>query len=156
MPETYAEVEERISQAITAINKRENVSRNKIAQEFRVPIQRLRSRLNGHPPASTIRGVHRRKLVPDQEKALHDYFIQLDKSGMPTRLHMIEQAANSLLQMSADPTKSPPQVGPLWSKCWLERQEDLSKVKRKPIAAASKNAQDPDMMMQYLRRTKRW
>lgn len=52
MPETYAEVEERISQAITAINERENVSRNKIAQEFRVPIQRLRSLLNGHPSAS--------------------------------------------------------------------------------------------------------
>lgn len=52
MPETYAEVEERISQAITAINERENVSRNKIAQEFRVPIQRLRLLLNGHLSAS--------------------------------------------------------------------------------------------------------
>lgn len=62
MPETYAEVEERISQAITAINERENVSRNKIAQEFRVPIQRLRSLLNGHPSASRV---HRRKLAPD-------------------------------------------------------------------------------------------
>lgn len=54
MPETYAEVEERISQAIVAINTRENVSRNKIAQEFQVPIQKLRSRLNGHPSASTV------------------------------------------------------------------------------------------------------
>lgn len=53
--------------------------------------------------------------------------------------------------MSADPTKSPPQVGPLWSKRWLERQEDLSKVKRKPIAAARKSAQDPDMMMEYFK-----
>ncbi len=38
MRETYGEVEERISQTITAINEREKVSRNKIAQEFRVPI----------------------------------------------------------------------------------------------------------------------
>ncbi len=75
MPETYAEVEERISQAITAINEWENVSRNKIAQKFRVPIQRLQSRLNEHPPASTIREVHKKKLAPDQEKALHDYVI---------------------------------------------------------------------------------
>lgn len=89
MPETYAQVEERISQAIVAIDTRENVNRNKIAQEFRVPIQRLRSRLNGHPPASAVRGLHGRKLAPDQEKALHDYFIQLDKTGIPVRLHMI-------------------------------------------------------------------
>ena len=90
-----------------------------------------------------------RKLAPDQEKTLHDYFIQLDKAGMPARLHMIEQAANSLLEMSANSTKSPPQVGPLWSKRWLQRQHDLFKVRRKPIAAVRKNAQDPEMMMEY-------
>lgn len=87
MPETYAEVEERIRQAIVAIDACKNISWNKIAQEFCVPIQRLRSRLNGHPPASTVRGVHGRKLAPNQEKALHGYFIQLDKTGMPARLH---------------------------------------------------------------------
>ena len=89
MPKTYAEVEERISQAIVAIDTRENVSRNKIAQEFRVPIQRPRSRLNGHPPASTVRGVHGSRLAPDQEKALHDYFVQPDKIvSLPARLHI--------------------------------------------------------------------
>ncbi len=72
MPETYAEIEERISEAIVAINTRENVSRNKIAQEFRVPVQRLRSRLKKHPPASTVRGVHGGKLALNQEKALYD------------------------------------------------------------------------------------
>ena len=90
MPETFAEVEERVTQAIAALDTRENVSRNKIVQEFCVPIQRLRSRLNGHPLASTVRGLHGRRLAPDQKKALHDYFIQLDKIGMPARLHMIE------------------------------------------------------------------
>ncbi len=116
MPETYAEVEERVNQAIVAINTREKVCPNKIAREFRIPVQRLRSRLNGHPPASNVRGVNGRKLAPDQERALHDDFIQLDKAGMPARLQMIEQAANSLLEMNANSTKSPPQVGPLWSK----------------------------------------
>ena len=43
MPEIYAEIEERISQAIVAIDTRENVSRNKIAEESRFPIRRLRS-----------------------------------------------------------------------------------------------------------------
>ncbi len=119
MPETYVEVEERINQAIVAINTRKKVCRNKIAREFRIPVQRLRSLLNGHLPASNVQGVHGRKLAPDQEKALHDYFIQLDKAGMPARLHMIEQAANSLFEMSVISIKSPSQVGPLWSKRWL-------------------------------------
>ena len=151
MPETYAEVEERISQAIVAINTRENVSRNKIAQEFQVPIQKLRSRLNGHPPAGTVQRVHGRRLAPDQEKALHDYFIQLDKTGMLARLHMIEQVTNSLFQISTDLTKSPPEVGPLQSKRWSQRQYDLFKVRKKPIAAVRKNTQDFKMMMEYFK-----
>lgn len=90
MPENHAEIEERVSQAIVALRTRKNASRNKIAAEFRVLIQRLRSRLNGNPTASSVRGLYLRKLAPDQEKALHDYFIQLDNTGMPARLDMIE------------------------------------------------------------------
>ena len=90
MPETYAKVEKQISQAIAAIHTRQNISQNRIAQEFCVSIQRFRSQLNGHPPAITVQRVHRRKLAPDQEKALHDYFVQLDKASMPARLYMIE------------------------------------------------------------------
>lgn len=78
--ETCAEVEERISQ-------REKISQTKIA------IQKLRS---PHPPASNVRGVHGKRLAPDQGKTLHDYFIQLDKTGMPARLYMIEEADNPL------------------------------------------------------------
>ena len=149
MPETYEEVEKRISGAIATINSRENVNRNKIAQEFRVPVQRMRSRLSGNPPASDVRGLHLGKLAPDQEKALPDYFVQLDKTGMPARLHMIEQAANSLLRMSSEPTAPPPFVGTQWAKRWLNRQDDLFKVKRKPLAAARKNAHDPELLMEY-------
>ena len=55
-------VEERVTQAIAALDTRENVSRNKIAQEFCVPVQRLRSQLNRHSPASTVWGFHGKKL----------------------------------------------------------------------------------------------
>lgn len=99
----------------------------------------------------TVRGVHRRKLEPDQEKALHDCFVQLDRSGMPARLHMIEQAANMILRMGADPTTPPPRVGPQWAKRWLDRQKDLSKVKRKPLAASRKNAHDSELLMEYFK-----
>ena len=59
MLETYAEVEEQVNQAIVAINTREKVCRNKIAQEFRIPVQRLRSQLNRYLPASNVQGVYR-------------------------------------------------------------------------------------------------
>lgn len=42
MLENRAEIEDRISQAIVALRTRKNVSRNKIAAEFRVLVQRLR------------------------------------------------------------------------------------------------------------------
>lgn len=82
MSETYAEIEERINQAIVALKTRKNVSRNKITEEFRVPVQRLWSRLTGNATASSVWGLHLRKHAPDQEKALRDYFIQLDKSSI--------------------------------------------------------------------------
>lgn len=54
MSETYAEIEERINQAIVALNTGKNVSRNKITEEFRVPVHRLRSRLTGNATASSV------------------------------------------------------------------------------------------------------
>ena len=156
MPETYDKVEKQVTLAVNVIRTREKCSRNKIAKEFRVPLQRLRSQLNGHPPKSTVQGVHRRKLAPDQEKALHDYFVILDKIGLPARLNMIEQAANSLLRLSADPTPDTsdtpqPKVGRQWAKRWMDRQNDLFKVKRKPIPAARKNPHDAEMLLKYFK-----
>ena len=97
MPETYAEVEEQITQAVDAICTREKVSRNKIAEKFCVPLQRLQSQLNGYPPASNLRGMHGRRLASNQKKTLHDYFVLLDKISLLARLDMIEQAANLFL-----------------------------------------------------------
>lgn len=146
-----AEIEERISQAIVAIDIRENISRNKIAEEFRFPIRRLRSWLNGRPPASTVRGgVHGRRLALDQEKAFHNYFIQLDKIGMPARLNMIWASRQLVSSNRAQtPLSHHHKPDPFWSKRWLERQPIWFKVRRKPIAAARKNAQVPEMMMEY-------
>lgn len=56
--------------------------------------------------------------------------------------------------MSADPTTSPPKVGPRWAKRWLDRQPDLSKVKRKPLAAARKMRMIQVFLMGYFRKYK--
>ncbi len=50
-----------------------------------------------------------------------------------------------------DLTKSPTQVGLLWCKRWLERQENLFKVGKKATASANKDAQDPDIMIRYFK-----
>ena len=61
--------------------------------------------------------VHRRILAPDQDqdKGMHNYFVQLDKVGMLALLHLIEQAANSVLRMSVGPD-TPPPPRQTWSK----------------------------------------
>ena len=97
MSEIYAEIEERVSQAVHAMQTRKKPMRSRIAREFQVPVEQLRSRLEGKPSASTVRGLHHRKLSADQEKAFYDYFVQLDNSGMPACIRMVEQAANQLL-----------------------------------------------------------
>ena len=137
MPETYEEVEKRISEAIAAINSRENVNRKQDCPRIPRPSSKIAISTQQKPTCEQRTGLHLRKLAPDQEKALHDYFVQLDKTGMPARLHMIEQAANSLLRMSSDPAAPPPFVAPQWAKRW------------KPLAAAGKNAHDPELLMEY-------
>ena len=117
MPKTYAQVEKRVNQAIDAIQMRGKVNRNKIAKEFCVLVQKLQLQLNKHLSATTVQEVHGKCLAPNQEKALHAYFVQLDKSGMPTHLHMIEQVANLLLWINVNPATLLSRVGPQWAQC---------------------------------------
>lgn len=151
MAEQYSSVEQRIQLAIDAMNTRKNTVRAQIAREFDVPLQRLRFRLKGHPPASAIRGLHNRKLNPDQDLALHTYCKNLDDLGLSVRLHMVERAANELLRQDKPRWLHPPSVGPDWAKRWLDRQLDLHKAKRKPLAAARKNAHDLDLLEKHFR-----
>ena len=51
------------------------------------------------------------------------------------------------LQPSLD--TPPPKVGSLWAQRWLKQQDDLFKIKKKPISAAQKNAHDAKVLMKY-------
>jgi hypothetical protein len=140
MTSTYIAIEHRIQKAINALNTRQNPSQTEIAREFNVPLQRLRSRLAGHPPASAVRGLHNRKLKPDQDLALHTYIKRLDELGLPVRLNMIQSTANALIRQDYPRWAYPPPLNAQWTKRWLDRQSDLHKAKRKPLTAAQKNA----------------
>jgi len=98
MTSTYIAIEHRIQKAIDALNTRQNPSQTEFAREFNVPLQRLRSRLAKHPPASAVRGLHNRKLKPDQELALHTYIKRLDELDLPVRSNMIQSTANALIR----------------------------------------------------------
>jgi hypothetical protein len=95
MASTYAIIEGRIQKAIEAINTRESSNRAEIAREFRVPYERLRSRLKGYQSKTAVRGLHNRALKPDQESALRQYLTKMDELGLSVRLHLLQSTANT-------------------------------------------------------------
>ena len=108
MDMSYSAVERRIADAINAINTRANAKISETATEFHVPYHRLQNRLRGMPLASQVRGIHNRRLTPDQDLALTIYYQKLSNAGTPARLNSIKNEADRLLRQSCDPTKTPP------------------------------------------------
>ncbi len=86
MAATYAIIEGRIQKAIDAINTRENPNRAEIAREFRVPYDRLRSRLRDYQSKTAVRELHNRALKPDQKSALRQYLTTVNQLGLSARL----------------------------------------------------------------------
>ena len=104
MAATYAIIEVRIQKAIDAINTRENPNdRAEIAREFRVPYDRLRSRLRGYQSKTAVRELHNRALKPDQKSALRQYLIKINELGLSVRSDN-------------------------WTTRWLNRRSDLFKA----------------------------
>ena len=94
-----------------------------------------------------VRGLHNRRLKPDQGLALRLYLLKLDSLDIPARLHMVEVAAYSIPRQTASDSTPPPPLGSHWIKRWLKRQSDLYKIKRKPLAAERKNAHDLELLI---------
>lgn len=55
---------------------------------------------------------------------------------------MLEIAANKLLMQDYIESDHPTLVSRAWAKRWLDRHSEFQKVKRKPLAAVRKNAED--------------
>lgn len=76
----------------------------------------------GNLPASGIQGLHQKKIAPDQEKALHDDFILLERMMYDRLLTWNDWKCRNLrLQMSSDRNKPLSFVGSQWAKSWLYR-----------------------------------
>ena len=148
MPDAYRHVENRITNALDAYNTPKEAKRSIIAREFNVPYDK--------PSKSAVRGLHGRKLRPDQKLALQQYFIRLDQMGCPGRLREIQTSANQILRQDADPTNPYSTVSIYWAKRWITRQAKLYKIRLKPLAAARKNAHDLALLQAISSAIKTW
>ena len=74
--------------------------------------------------------------------------------GCPGRLREIQTSANQILRQDADPTKPYPTVSIQWAKRWITRQDKLYKIRRKPLAAARKNAHYLALLQGHFQRCK--
>ena len=73
----------------------------------------------------------------------------MSQLGLPARLHMVQSTANALRAQDFARWNPPPLLDAQWAKWWLDRQPDLFKAKRKPLAAERKNAHDPKVLQTH-------
>ena len=90
-----------------------------------------------------VRGLHGRRLSSDQDLALVLYIQRMIALGLHPRLRMIEAAANKLLMQGWTDSTPPQLLSHAWATRWMSRHSEFQKIKRKPIAAVRKDAEDP-------------
>lgn len=143
MPDTYHDIESRITDAILELNKRENPNVAAVARQFEVPIPRLRNRWKGRK-SKIESGGHNKALSEAQESALCQYLDNLAGGGPKARYKQLEQAANSLLRKGHTGGGKPPTVGGHWAARFLRRHPQHVVRKQKPLATERKNALKPE------------
>ena len=122
MADSYHEVEDRIDDAINALNDAEYPNIARIAREFDVPEQRLRRRFKGVQNKIQCGG-RNKKLNEGQELALCHYLDRLDESGVSARPPMLRGAANSILERAhGDSTIPPSTVSKDWTKRYFKHE----------------------------------
>lgn len=88
MPDTYYDIEQRISEAIKSLTSQTKPNVTKTAREYHVPSSRLRNRWNGRRSKSQV-VAHNRTLSEAQELAICQYF----RSSRPERAQSVIQTA---------------------------------------------------------------
>lgn len=120
MTSEYKEIEARIQEAVAHMIKNPDAKRAQTARKFDVPLQRLRCRLKGKPSKSTVRGMHGRRLSPDQKHALEIYLRKMIEYDLHPRLNAIKFAAMKLLMQGKiefdESILRPPPFGRDWSR----------------------------------------
>jgi len=127
----YHEVEERISQALYALQNRQKAKIAPIAREFGVPYQRLKARYNGRISRSQ-RPSFNSKLSEMQELAITLYLDSLERICCSASPQMVVACANSILkQAHTDPSTTAPVVDASWFTRWRKRHPEYKLRKAK-------------------------
>ena len=97
-----------------------------------------------------------RKLSEYQELAICQYLDRLDNIGLPARRSMITDCANAIPRHShlADSIDPPPQASEHWAHRFLERHPEYLVRKQRVQEIDRKNAQDPDIILEWLQKFK--
>jgi hypothetical protein len=145
MPDSYIDIENRISEAFDAYNQREKPTIKALAREFEVPYSRLRARIQGRQSRST-RPTTNKALDEAQEKALIQWVTLLDNSYASPTPSMIEQCANTILRRNgANHT-----VGHNWVYRFIKRlPPEFNLIKQKPMERKRFEAEDISLIQAW-------
>jgi hypothetical protein len=131
MPESYAETEARIEQALHKLHDCEKPNIAAMAREFQVPVSRLRARWSGRPSKQDRPGPNK-KLGDDQELAVCLYIQRLDAIGTSASFPMVTSCANSILRLCHSSRTTPlPTVDSCWTSRFLQRHPEFHIRKQK-------------------------
>ncbi len=146
---SYAAIEERISEACDAIHDGWYLNCTQAATVYQVPVRQLQRRWNGSASKST-RASTNKALTEEQESAIREYIDRLDKINMCARPQMIVGAANYLIRFEDRV------VGHQWLKRFLERNPEYHVRKQKPLAADRKHSHSVHDMSDYFEKVERF
>lgn len=133
MPTRAELMEEKVQQALKAMNGDPSLKGSKATKQFNAPYDRLMARRRGRP-ASNTRGGHNTKLNRPQDEALKDYILMLQASRNGANMDSINSATNRLLfYQTGDPAIT---CSRRWTKAWMTRHSDFLKtMKERPLSA---------------------
>ena len=150
MADTYFSIESRITEAVQAFHTRGGAIAAHLAEEFDVPVSRLRARLAGRQSRSQRIGSNRR-LTKEQEDGISAYIKALDLAGVSARLNQVTTAANVFLTRTSPDN---PPVSKAWTRRFLERRPELFLRKQKPLDLERAAAHDINELSDWYSRLK--
>ena len=152
MPDTYSDIEDRISNALQCLQQSKHPNVAAVAKELDVPYKRLLARFNGRKSRST-RPPTNRKLTEEQEGALCQYLDSLDDIYISATRKQCSATANLLLMRAhGSQPGSPPTVGEHWVTKFLKRHPEYYIRTQKPLNIDRQISQDPDDIASWYER----
>lgn len=146
--------EERLQKALIRLNQKPYLKAARIAREFHVSARTLLRRQDGAKSRFSRRAPHS-ALGEIEEAILLRQIAQFDQMGLHMRRSTLCTAANAILRAESEPDSEPRILNDQWARRWLSRHPEIRQVKQKSMELARKEAEQPDLLRDWLLRTYR-